>query len=662
MRLLACLTIAATAFAQEDEALARLTREVERVARLSGAVVGVAATHIETGRSVTLRPTERFPMASTVKIPLALEVLTRVDQGKESLDRMITVEPRDLHPGSGTLTDLFNKPGVSLSVRNLLELMLLISDNSATDILLRSVGGGEAVTARMRASGIDGLRVDRPTAWLIADASGLKLPRESEWSPQVFASAFEATTAESRAESARRFRDDPRDTSTPEAMARLLVRVHNRELLKPDSAELLVDILRRCRTGQARLKGVLPAGTEVVHKTGSMPGVVNDVGVVTLPDGAGHVALAVFVKNGEEPEKMERAIADVARAAHDFFLFHPKGAVDYPRLAETMVSALKPERGERYFLRPDSSGYFEALAAPLRKRLMEAGAVETRVLDEAQIYLWMPLRPGGAGLPAAEREAVKRWTDGGGSRRQLHFHWGEGSVFADGLYGEHSAALDALYQRALEVDRGALSATQDRVIALLRSGVVRVRTPAGTDIRFRTGDRPFNRQDGDASPERMKRAVVRIDRDIELPAGAIRVAPIEESVNGVVVIPEARFVGQTVRGIKLHFKNGSLTRAEAAENGGALEKALREGGDAARRFREFALGLHPMLKPAPAAKVVPYYGYGEGVVRLSLGDNEELGGKVRGGFVRWFFFPDAEVEVNGKRIPLANHPSAVLSQ
>lgn len=630
---------------QEDPALARLEREMERVAKVPGAVTGAAAIHIETGRRVSVLPQERFPMASTVKIPIAIELLTRVDDGRESLDRMVTLEPRDLHPGSGTLSDLFDKPGVSLSVRNLLELMLLISDNTATDILLRAVGGGEAVTARMRALGIEGIRADRPTALLIADAGGLSLPPENEWTPEVFRRAFASMAPESREASAKAFREDPRDTATPDGMARLLVRVQNKDLLKPASAELLLDILRRCRTGQARLKGILPAETMVAHKTGSMPGVVNDVGIVTLPDGAGHLALAVFVKNGAEPEKMERAIAEIARAAHDFFLFQPKGPIDYEQVAGRIIESLKPERGERYYARPDSTGYFEALPGVLRRRMAEAGAVETRTLDEAQIYLWLPLRPGGPPLPQAERAAVKQWTAKGGARRQLHFHWGEGSVFADGLYGEHSDAFDALYQRALEVDRAALADSQERMIARLRSGEVRVRTPAGTDLRFRVGQRPFNRQDGDASLTRMRQARIAIDRDIELPMGAIRVAPLEESATGVIVIPEGRFAGETARGVKLHFRRGRIVKTEASQNLAAVQKMMSEGGEAALRFREFALGMNPALKPAPGSKVLPYYGYGEGVVRLSLGDNEELGGDVRGGFVRWFFFPDATVDV-----------------
>ena len=269
------------------------------------------------------------------------------------------------------------------------------------------------------------------------------------------------------------------------------------------------------------------------------------------------------------------------------------------------------------------------------------------MLAETDVYLWLPLREQTAPISPAERLALGRWLDQGSARRQIHFHWSAGSVNPDGLAGEHSPALDALYQSALQIDYPALSKAQDRAIALLRSGTVRVRTPAGTDLRFRLGERPFNKQNGDASAERSEAAQMRIDREIELPAGALRVAPIEEAVSGRIVIPAARFGHQTARHIQLDIERGRVTRVAAKQNLSVVEAGLAAGGDAGRRFREFALGFNPKLQ-APGEPSLPYYGYGAGVVRLSLGDNQELGGQVRGNFVRWFFFPDATVDVNGR--------------
>jgi beta-lactamase class A len=312
-----------------DPALQRLEREIVRLSRVSGGIVGVTAIHLETGRRVSLNGTERFPMASTFKVPIAVQLLTRIDKGEVKLDQMIEIKQSDLHPGSGTLADLFNKGGLALSVRNLMELMLLISDNSATDVMLRTAGGAEAVTARLRTLGIEGINVNRSTAQLIAEKTGVtNLPPEDQWTPAVLSSALNAVKPEDQKAAASRFDADPRDTSTPDGMAALLERIYRKDILKPESGELLLDIMRRCRSGEARLRGLLPQGTEIAHKTGTIGGTTNDVGIITLPDNAGHVAIAVFVKSSEKDVPVrERAIAEIGRSVHDFFLFQPRSGL-----------------------------------------------------------------------------------------------------------------------------------------------------------------------------------------------------------------------------------------------------------------------------------------------------------------------------------------------
>jgi beta-lactamase class A len=203
---------------------------------------------------------------------------------------------------------------------------MLISDNSATDVCLRLAGGPEAVTARMRKLGINGINVNRSTLRLISDWVGITgLPPESQWSPTLFATLASAVKPEESKAAAVKFESDPQDTAMPDDMVSLLERIHRKELLKRDSAELLLDIMRRCRTGENRLKGLLPAGTDVAHKTGTIGGTANDVGIITLPDNAGHVAIAVFVKSSDKDVPMrERVIAEIARATHDYFLFLPQ--------------------------------------------------------------------------------------------------------------------------------------------------------------------------------------------------------------------------------------------------------------------------------------------------------------------------------------------------
>ena len=298
-----------------------LMNEVARLAKISDGVVGMTAIHIESDRRFSFHGTDRFPMASTFKVPIAVQLLARVDRGEVRLDQMVTIEPRDLHPGSGTLSNLFNKPGVVLSVRNLLELMLLISDNSATDIMLRLAGGPEAVTGKMRDLGITGINVNRPTIRLIAEWIGAQLPPEQDWAPGIYGKLFADVTREQQKAATDRFNEDSRDTAQPEAMADLLERIYRKKLHKPETAELLLDIMRRCQTGDARIKGILPPQTEVAHKTGSIGGTINDVGIVTLPDDAGHVVLALFVKQASKSDVSERTIAQIARAVYDYFLF-----------------------------------------------------------------------------------------------------------------------------------------------------------------------------------------------------------------------------------------------------------------------------------------------------------------------------------------------------
>src|SRR5262245_36974383 len=304
-----------------DVSLQRLEREIARLASPAGGIVGVSAIHVESGRRVSVNGDARFPMASVYKVPITVQLLARVDQGEVKLDQMVELKLSDIRP-NGTIRSLLSKPGLTLSVRNLLELTLLVGDNSAADLLLRLAGGPQAVTARMRAIGADGIDVSRPVINLLADSVGIRLPAESEWTPELLDKLYQATTTETRKEAAVKWNADTRDTSTPDAMAALLVRIHRKDLLKRESAELLLDGLLRNQDGDTRLTGMLPPGTVVAHKMGSIGGSTNDVGIITLPDTAGHIAIVVFVKSSDKDEvERERAIAQIARAVYDFFLF-----------------------------------------------------------------------------------------------------------------------------------------------------------------------------------------------------------------------------------------------------------------------------------------------------------------------------------------------------
>jgi beta-lactamase class A len=308
----------------DDPALRRLEQELVRLSAASGGRVGIGAVHLESGREIFVNRNESFPMASTYKVPIAVQLLTLVDSGRLRLDSMVTLRPSDLHPGSGTISNLLDDPGVSLSIRNLLELMLLISDNSATDINLRTVGSPAAVNARLRTLGVSGISVDRPTVRVIADAIGIpSLPPDSELTIQRFTALAKAVPEAAQKTAAQQFTRDHRDTATPEGMTRLLAKIWRGETLSRASTDLLLDIMRRSETGMQRIKGMLPPDVVVMHKTGTLNiGVTNDVGFITLPDNAGHVALSIFVKEASaDAATQERTVAQVARTLYDYFLF-----------------------------------------------------------------------------------------------------------------------------------------------------------------------------------------------------------------------------------------------------------------------------------------------------------------------------------------------------
>jgi hypothetical protein len=191
--------------------------------------------------------------------------------------------------------------------------MLLISDNSATDIMLRTAGGNGPVNARLRTLEVSGISVDRPTVQLIADAIGVKnLPPESELTHNRSTRSRAPCRATPRRRRPEAFYRDRRDTSTPDGMAKLLETIWRGRALSKANTDLLLDIMRRCETGPNRIKGMLPPELVVRHKTGTLGiGVANDVGIIELPNGAGHLVLTVFVKEstrtGGGPGASDRA-------------------------------------------------------------------------------------------------------------------------------------------------------------------------------------------------------------------------------------------------------------------------------------------------------------------------------------------------------------------
>lgn len=296
-----------------DSAFAAIERE-------TGGQLGVAAVVVENGRTVGWRDSAAFPMASTFKLVVALAVLAKVDSGRISLDDSIRLAPADYRLGPSPVTEGLPAGGGAVTVRRMIESMMMFSDNTATDALMRHAGGPPAVMAHLRSRGVEGVRVDRDEGQVYLDYNGVRQPPPpAEWTPQRVQRLIDSVPQAEKQAARDRFFADPRDTSTPEGMAALLVQVQRGEGISPGSRGFLLDAMRRSPTGTRRIRAGVPEGVEVMDKTGTIGRTTNDVGLITLPDGT-HVALAVFVRNSTKTnEQVEPAIAAAARAVYAHF-------------------------------------------------------------------------------------------------------------------------------------------------------------------------------------------------------------------------------------------------------------------------------------------------------------------------------------------------------
>lgn len=175
-----------------------------------------------------------------------------------------------------------------------------------------------------------GIRVDRPCQELILDYQGADTAKLKDLTLKEIRQATPRTgpqTDEARWAQDDRYAADPRDQATPRAFVTLLEKIWRGEAVDRASSDAILETMKRCTTGAARIKGLLPRDTVVAHKTGSMGGVFDDVGIIYLPDDMGHIAIAVLTRSARaQSADAEKAIAEIARFAFDYFYFTASAA------------------------------------------------------------------------------------------------------------------------------------------------------------------------------------------------------------------------------------------------------------------------------------------------------------------------------------------------
>jgi len=264
-----------------------LALQIAQIAEGSRGRIGVAAIDLSTGQEIAVLGDQRFPMASTSKIAIAATYLEMVDNGRASLtSEYPLMMPVASKPFSTAVAPV--RAGQYLSARELIELMITRSSNTATDALLKAVGGPAAVNDWARRAGIQNFTLTRDIATLVRD--------DGEVDPAA--------------------RIDVRDSATPRDMVRLLSGIYQGQWLSTSSRNVIVGAMERCRTGTRRIPALMPAGAIVAHKTGSLNNTSSDIGIITAPDGRS-IALAIYVTGQGTRLNRENKIASIARAIYD---------------------------------------------------------------------------------------------------------------------------------------------------------------------------------------------------------------------------------------------------------------------------------------------------------------------------------------------------------
>jgi hypothetical protein len=273
-----------------------------------------------------------------------------------------------------------------------------------------------------------------------------------------------------------------------------------------------------------------------------------------------------------------------------------------------------------------------------KKREAEAVAMLLPMFEKASIFLWLPARYTWPDL---------RWERlvGATRARGIHFHW---ISAPDRRNSEEIQMLTTMYERAvLETDYVKLSQEQDLLINAIRGQHIRIETADGTNLAMRVPqDAIFHKNDGDMSIERAKQARSVRDREMEVPAGALRFIPDSRSVEGRLVLRQVATRQGIAEGVTIEFGRGRAVRLASRKNEDGFRAEWQGVGGDVDKVGEIVIGTNPLLVGTTPSGELPYFGYGAGYLRVSLGENWESGGTNRSPLSRplWFLLEHASLD------------------